>query len=262
MSNIKQQEITISKTSIDKNIAAQCKDTNLITKKSTKHKDMQNKLEHKQTSSINSSNVSITSSNSSRVVQKQQLKESSTSLNKALESKKTKKSRSRPSSKNENKDKLSESKTNLNQSNQSIQRPDSTKSSTRIVTESSVSNDIISKGEDSTTNSIASLNSASLGVVPSSVISDQFTSKSELESGDSVNQSETSISSLSNTNKTASLPIKSSKTDKINSTTASITSINSQTASSSNTSGIVTSSPIRRNRPRKDRPAPKPPINM
>lgn len=234
------------------NVSAQ--DINVVRKKIAQNTD----TVHKQ--KANSSNVSISSSTSSKD-DKKHFKQT----DKKLDDKKlvsSNKSISRPNSRasDESKKETKVSKSNLNQrdlnkSAQSIQvRPESKRSN---KTDLSSNNE----GQDSTTNSILSLNSNSLGIGQcNSITSDQIaTTCSELTSVTSFNQldqSQTSISS-SSINKT-NLPSRTINADQQQcSTTTSTTSITSRTISSSNTSGVVTSSPIRR---RKKPPAPKPPL--
>ena len=253
---------------------------NIITKKITQsHKDINTM--HKQKAS--SSNTSIDSSSKIKDNDKI-IKHKSTKIDKKLDekldekldkksstsSKSTSRSSSRPNSKasdrNEKKKKETSKESSkeiskesklidLNKSTQSIQgRPESKRSNK--TDQSSLGN------EDSTSNSILSLNSNSLGAGQSSNnTSDQIVTSSELNSINSINQLNQSQTSLSSTaSKTLPRRETTKKIDSTTTSTTSITSTTSQTVSSSNTSGIVTSSqsPIRR---RKKPPAPKPPSN-
>lgn len=261
-----------------KDASAQDKANVVATKKFTQP-DTAN-IVHKQ-KAADSSNASIHSSSSVRGDAEQVAREDGRRTQQS-ESAKDRRATSRPSSrpssrasdrsKRESESAGRRANASLNQSTQSIQsgRPESKRSNKTDLSSNVDLSKRSAEGQDSTTNSIMSLNSASLGAGRSNSIasSDQIATSCELNSVNSagqLNQSETSISSASNSKTAATLPRRTAASavpaaagvaESTATSTTSITSTTSQTASSSNTSGIVTSSPIRR---RKKPPAPKPP---
>lgn len=249
-----------------KDASAQDKANVVATKKFTQPSQDTANIVHKQRTA-DSSSASINLSSSSRADGEQAKEDGSRRRQKRGDERdgsRDRRSTSRPSSRtSEHSKKESESSSRatnaLNQSTQSIQsgRPESKRSNRTDLSSNADISKRSADGHDSTTNSILSLNSTSLGAGRSHSIA----TSSELASVNSagqLNQSETSISSASNNKTATTLPRRTAATvaESTATSTTSITSTTSQTASSSATSGIVTSSPIRR---RKKPPAPKPP---